>query len=83
MSRWPKVVLGELLRRSDEVAVLDLDAEYHEVTIKLWGKGVISRGKVRGSDVSTMRRVVHTNQQRRLEHLYVNTACPVLNAYSI
>jgi len=62
MKAWPKVPLGELLKRSDESAVIDSAAEYHEVTIKLWGKGVISRGKVRGSDVATPRRVVRTNQ---------------------
>lgn len=62
MKAWPKVALGELLQRSDETAVLDPEAEYHEVTIKLWGKGVVSRGTVRGSDVVSVRRVVRTNQ---------------------
>jgi type I restriction enzyme S subunit len=62
MRAWPKVALGELLRRSDEAAVLDPAAEYHEVTIKLWGKGVVSRGKVRGGDVVSVRRVVRANQ---------------------
>lgn len=62
MKAWPKVALGDLLRRSEESAVLDPAAEYHEVTIKLWGKGVISRGKVSGSDVVSVRRVVRTNQ---------------------
>lgn len=62
MSRWQSISLGELLRRSDEAAILDPEADYHEVTIKLWGKGVISRGKVRGSDVGTTRRFVRANQ---------------------
>jgi len=62
MKAWPKVALGELLRRSDEAAVLDPAAEYHEVTIKLWGKGVLSRGMVRGSDVVSVRRVIRGNQ---------------------
>lgn len=62
MKAWSKVALGELLRRSDESAAIDPAAEYHEVTIKLWGKGVISRGKVSGSDVVSVRRVVRTNQ---------------------
>jgi len=62
MKGWSKVALGELLRRSDEAAVLDPAAEYHEVTIKLWGKGVVSRGKVRGSDVVSVRRGVRANQ---------------------
>ncbi len=59
---WPKVALGELLKRSTESAVIDPALEYHEVTIKLWGKGVISRGKVRGCDVTSARRVVRANQ---------------------
>jgi type I restriction enzyme S subunit len=62
MKAWPKVALGELLRRSDETTVIDPANEYHEVTIKLWGKGVISRGKVTGSDVVSARRVVRANQ---------------------
>jgi len=62
MKAWPKVALGELLRRSDEITVIDPAAEYHEVTIKLWGKGVISRGKVSGSDVVSARHVVRANQ---------------------
>jgi type I restriction enzyme, S subunit len=62
MKSWPKVPLGDVLRRSDEPAVIDGTAEYHEVTIKLWGKGVVSRGKVRGSDVVSVRRVVRANQ---------------------
>lgn len=62
MKGWSKVALGELLRRSDEAAALDPAAEYHEVTIKLWGRGVVSRGKVRGGDVVSVRRVVRANQ---------------------
>lgn len=62
MKAWPKVALGELLRRSDESAIIDPAAEYQEVTIKLWGKGVISRGKVSGRDVVSARWVVRANQ---------------------
>ncbi|MDP2873143.1 MAG: tRNA epoxyqueuosine(34) reductase QueG, partial [Bacillota bacterium] len=32
MKEWPKVALGELLQRSDETALLDPEADYHEVT---------------------------------------------------
>ena len=62
MSRSIKVSLGELLKRTNETAILDFDTEYHEVTVRLWGKGVFSRGKVRGGDVSTSRQVVRANQ---------------------
>jgi hypothetical protein len=43
MKAWPNVALGERLRRSDETTVIDPAAEQHEVTIKLWGKGVNRR----------------------------------------
>jgi type I restriction enzyme S subunit len=62
MKAWPKVALGDLISRADETAVLDPLEQYHEVTIKLWGKGVLSRGKVLGSDVVSVRRVVRANQ---------------------
>lgn len=62
MKAWPRVALGDLLRRSSEAAALDPATDYHEVTIKLWGKGVVSRGRVRGSDVVSARRVVRANQ---------------------
>lgn len=62
MKPWPKVALGDLISRADETAVLDPLEQYHEVTIKLWGKGVLSRGKVLGSDVVSVRRVVRANQ---------------------
>ena len=62
MRQWPKIPLGDVLCRSSEPAVCAPDAEYDEVTIRLWGKGVISRGKVLGADVTTPRRVVRANQ---------------------
>lgn len=62
MRKWPKVALGDVLCRSSELAMCAPDVEYDEVTIRLWGKGVISRGKVRGADVTTPRRIVRANQ---------------------
>lgn len=62
MRQWPRVALGDVLCRSSEPAACAPDAEYDEVTIRLWGKGVVSRGKVRGADVTTPRRVVRANQ---------------------
>lgn len=62
MNGAPLVPLGDVLVRADEPAALVPDREYHEVTIKLWGKGVVSRGKVRGGDVATGRRFVRAGQ---------------------
>ena len=62
MTAAPIVALGDVLVRAHEPAALIPDREYHEVTIKLWGKGIVSRGKVRGSDVATGRRFVRGGQ---------------------
>lgn len=62
MTTWPAVALGEVLNRRIEPARIDPDREYHEVTIKLWGRGVVSRGKVRGGDVVSVRNVVRAGQ---------------------
>ena len=60
---WPKVKLGELMRRSERTILLQADKEYHEVTVKLWGKGVVSRGVVTGAQVRGARRFVATKRQ--------------------
>lgn len=59
MSRaWPRVRLGEVLRRSTEIATTLPDAEYDEITVKLWGKGVVRRGTVSGAAIAGSRRFV-------------------------
>jgi type I restriction enzyme S subunit len=55
---WPRVRLGEVLKRSDEIVALQPDAEYREITVRLWGKGVVQRGIVTGAAVAAQRRFV-------------------------
>lgn len=55
---WTKVRLGEILRRSTETVQLRPDAEYREITVKLWGKGVVLRGIVSGAQIAGGRRFV-------------------------
>ncbi|WP_337288512.1 restriction endonuclease subunit S [Candidatus Methylomirabilis sp.] len=55
-AKWPMVKLGEVLRRSEETVLLQPDAGYRELTVKLWGKGVIPRRVVRGAEVAASRR---------------------------
>jgi type I restriction enzyme S subunit len=43
MKAWASVRLGEVLRRSGETVDLAPDSEYREITVRLWGKGVIQR----------------------------------------
>ena len=47
--------LGDLLRRADETIQAQPDAEYSEISVRLWGKGVVERGRVTGAQLSNRR----------------------------
>jgi len=55
---WPGVHLGAILRRSKEAVELQPEAQYRELTVRLWGKGVVLRGMVAGAEVAASRRMV-------------------------
>ncbi len=60
---WPRVPLGEILSKSDEWIDIEPDERYKEVTVRLWGKGVVQRREVAGVEISaTRRRVVRSKQ---------------------
>lgn len=60
---WPTVALGEMLKKSDDWIDLDPSEEYAQVTVRLWGKGVGLRGRVRGAEVAASRQLrVRQNQ---------------------
>lgn len=60
---WPLVTLGEVLRKSEESVSIEPNTPYREVTIKLWGKGVMLRREASGSEIAAPRRsVVRTGQ---------------------
>lgn len=54
---WPMVSLGEVLTRSDEWVPIDADETYREVTVRLWGKGVMLRRECLGSEIKSDRRL--------------------------
>jgi type I restriction enzyme S subunit len=60
--KWPKVRLGDLLRRSEETIEPEPDAEYREITVRLWGKGVVERGRVTGGSLSGRRFIARSRQ---------------------
>ncbi len=63
MSRqWPKVTLGEVLRRSEETIQPQAEAEYREITVRLRGNGVVARRRVLGASLSGRRFVARTGQ---------------------
>jgi type I restriction enzyme S subunit len=59
---WQNVRLGELLRRSDEAVAPASDIEYREITVRMWGKGVVERGRMSGSRLSGRRFVARPGQ---------------------
>ncbi|NPD68398.1 restriction endonuclease subunit S [Lichenicola cladoniae] len=46
------VVLEDVLTPNYDWIVLDPDADYKQVTVKLWGKGIVQRAIVKGSDIA-------------------------------
>jgi type I restriction enzyme S subunit len=56
MTSWQPTPLGEVLSRSDEIAGIQPDESYKEITVKLWGKGVILRGITSGANFNGSRR---------------------------
>lgn len=58
MKPWPTVRLGEVLRHSEETIELQPDAEYRQITVKLWGKGVVLRGLLTGAEIAASRQML-------------------------
>lgn len=59
---WRRHKLADLLIRAGEAAHPAADAEYKEITIRLWGKGVIERGRISGAAVNGRRFIARKNQ---------------------
>ncbi|WP_176559888.1 restriction endonuclease subunit S [Teichococcus rhizosphaerae] len=51
------VALEDVLRRHNHWIELDPEAEYRQVTVRLWGKGVALRGVCRGADIAAREQV--------------------------
>ena len=49
---------GRVLRRSEETIELQPDVEYRQITVKLWGKGVVLRGVLTGAEIAASRQLV-------------------------
>ncbi|MEI6674599.1 MAG: restriction endonuclease subunit S [Verrucomicrobiota bacterium] len=52
---WPMVKLGDILSRTGKPIDADPSLEYSEITVRLWGKGVVERGRVSGGQVNGKR----------------------------
>lgn len=60
---FPVVPLGDVLTKSIERIDLNPDERYRQVTVRLWGKGVVLRDEVNGVDIGASKRFVVRSQQ--------------------
>jgi type I restriction enzyme M protein len=61
-SKWEKRALKELLTRDREEVPINNKVEYAQVTVRLYGKGVIERGRLLGKNIKTRPQfVAHAN----------------------
>ena len=64
MSRsYPLAPLGEILRKSEEWIGIDPDTRYRQVTVRLWGKGVVLRGEIDGREIAAKKQLVVRSRQ--------------------
>jgi len=60
---FPLVPLGEVLTKSKEQVEINPLQKYQQVTIKLWGRGVVLRDEVVGTEIAGAKRFVVRPQQ--------------------
>lgn len=66
---WPLVKLGDVIQRCEETVTIDPELSYREITVKLWGKGVVLRGVVTGAEIAASRRFVARSGQLILSRI--------------
>lgn len=55
---WPLLPLGEVLIKSSETTQIDPERTYKEVTVRMWGNGVVLRRLATGAEMAADRRAV-------------------------
>jgi type I restriction enzyme S subunit len=62
-SPWPMVVLGTVLKKSEAAVEIQPDLNYKQITVRLWGQGVVLRDEVTGAQIREGKRyVAHSGQ---------------------
>lgn len=63
IGEWATLRLGDVLRPNTDVIDIDPFGRYQQVTIRLWGRGVVPRGEINGADIKgTARTRVRSGQ---------------------
>ena len=66
---WPRVRLSELLIRSEASRAIRADETYSEITVRLWGRGVVLRRHAAGAEIASPRRYVARTDQLILSRI--------------
>jgi type I restriction enzyme S subunit len=56
MNNWAEVPLGEVLTKNEDTIEIVPTDTYQQITVRLWGKGVVPRGEVTGMELASSRR---------------------------
>ena len=60
---WPTPPLAELLTLAEEQITIQPTETYKQITVRLWGKGVVLRGEVIGGEIATTRSNIARSEQ--------------------
>lgn len=56
-NNWTLVPLGEILTKSENWIELKPTERYKQITVKIWGKGVVKRNEVTGAEIAASKRL--------------------------
>ena len=54
---YPLVALGKILNKSEEWIEIKPTEKYKQITVKIWGKGVVLRNEVTGAEIAASKRL--------------------------
>jgi type I restriction enzyme, S subunit len=54
---WPLTPLGEILEKSEEWIDVNPEKRYKQITVKIWGKGVVERNEITGAEIAGSKRL--------------------------
>ncbi len=54
---WPLVPLQEIFEKSNNWIDIDPNKTYKQVTVRLWGRGVVLRSEVKGLEIASSKRI--------------------------
>jgi type I restriction enzyme, S subunit len=80
---FTSVALGDVLNKSEEWIDLDPNERYKQVTVRLWGKGVVLRREVSGQEIAGTRRLIVRAQQFILSRIDARNGAAGLVPHSL